>query len=327
MSPLRRQLLSAYYHATLPARRVAAGWAARRGQAPIHVLFYHRVADDLPGSSRLPGGICHANEPDAQSGSASPTYSSPWTLSNDAFTEQIDWLRANFDLVSLEEAQGRIRSGVNHRPAVSITFDDGYADNCEHALPLLVKYRIPCQYFVTVNNVFFGDPFPHDAAIGQAPRPNTLEQLRTLAAAGIEIGAHTRTHSDLGSLHDAKRLRDEVIGAARDLAAALDRPVRYFAFPFGQRANLNPLAFRLAQEFGFAGVCSAYGGYNFPGDDPFHLQRIHADSDLLLLKNWLTGDLRKRFVKRYEYEAAEGLEVETPQRRPSTREHEFPRLT
>lgn len=299
MSPLRRQLLSAYYHASLPARRLAASWAARRGRAPIHVLFYHRVA-----SERSHG----------------------WTMSNEDFSEQIEWLRGNFDLVSLEEAQRRIRSGTNHRPTASITFDDGYADNCEHALPLLVRYRIPCQYFVTVNNVLFGDPFPHDVAAGRTPRPNTLEQLRTLAAAGIAIGAHTRTHADLGRLHDAKRIRDEVVQAARDLAAALARPVRYFAFPFGQHANLNPLAFRLAREHGFEGVCSAYGGYNYPGDDPFHLQRIHADSDLLLFKNWLTGDPRKRFVKRYEYEPATEQLAQTPASLKPSPEREFPRL-
>ena len=274
----KHRLLSAYYHATLPARRIANDWSAQRGRAPVYVLFYHRVAD----------------EP-----------SSEWSISNDAFSEQVEWLLANFDLVSLEEAQRRIRSGMNHLPAVSITFDDGYADNCGHALPLLIKHRIPCTYFVTVNNVFFGDPFPHDAALGRPLAPNTLEQLRTLAAAGIEIGAHTRTHADLGCLRDEGRIYDEVVEATRDLAAALDRPVRYFAFPYGQHANLCTAAFRQAREFGFEGVCSAYGGYNFPGDDPFHLQRIHADPEFLRLKNWLTLDPRKRFVKQFEYERAD----------------------
>ena len=51
---------------------------------------------------------------------------------------------------------------------------------------------------------------------------------------------------------------------------SLGSDVRYFAFPYGQHENLSAAAFRVAFEAGYEGVCSAYGGYNFPGDDPFH---------------------------------------------------------
>ena len=50
---------------------------------------------------------------------------------------------------------------------------------------------------------------------------------------------------------------------------------------------------RLAKEHGFKGVCSAYGAYNFPGSDPFHIQRFHADPEMIRLKNWVTIDRRK----------------------------------
>ncbi|HQU46617.1 MAG TPA: polysaccharide deacetylase family protein, partial [Pirellulales bacterium] len=99
--------------------------------------------------------------------------------------------------------------------------------------------------------------------------------------AGIEIGAHTRTHCDLGRINDADILHNEVAVAGRELAAAIGRPVRYFAFPYGQYANLNQLAFQTAHQAGYEAICSAYGGYNFPGDDAFHLQRIHADDDMV----------------------------------------------
>ena len=69
--------------------------------------------------------------------------------------------------------------------------------------------------------------------------------------------------------------------------------MRYFAFPYGQHENLSADAFRVAVDAGYDGVCSAYGGYNFPGDDPFHIRRIHADPELIRLKNWLTVDPRK----------------------------------
>jgi len=239
----KRLLLQLYYHSTRPLR----WWQQRRmletRGVPIAVLFYHRVADDE---------ACE------------------WTLSNQTFVEQVRWLREHVELISLAEVQRRVRSGSNDRPAVAITFDDGYADNCQQAIPFLV------------------------------------EQGVEMAEAGIEIGAHTFTHADLGQIHDPRILRSEVIAAGEELAQLVDRPVRYFAFPFGRRENLNPQVFQMLRRAGYAGVCSAYGGFNFPGDDAFHIQRIGAPNSLIGLVNHLTGDPRKLYVPRYDYSAAAG---------------------
>jgi len=291
MPDWKQHLLAAYYYGTLPYRRWWNDRAARAGRAPVIVLFYHRVADEYPNA---------------------------WTVSNAVFAQQIEWLRARFEMISLEEAQRRIRHGGCSEPAVSITFDDGYAENCEQALPLLVEHGIPCTYFVCTQHVVRGLPFPHDLARGRPLPMNSIEQLRALAKAGIQIGAHGRTHADLGGIHDIMRLRDEVVHAGHELETAVGHPVRYFAFPYGMPENLNLDAFQLAREAGYQAVCSAYGGYNFPGDDPFHLQRIHADPEMIRLMNWVTVDPRKRSAaKRYLYEpqtaaACQPIGVATP---------------
>jgi peptidoglycan/xylan/chitin deacetylase (PgdA/CDA1 family) len=268
----KKELLTLYYHSSLPLR-VCRNWRATiAGRAPVMVLFYHRIADD------------RANE---------------WTCPFKLFGRQVRWLKRHFDVVSLGEAQRRIRRGYNGRAAVSVTFDDGYADNCDRALPLLINEQVPCTYFVSTRHVMTGEPFAHDVARGKPLLPNTIDQLRQLAAAGIEIGAHTRTHCNLGAVDHPSRLHDEVVAAGAELAAAVACPVRYFAFPFGQYSNLNDDVFRAARLAGYEAVCSAYGGYNFPGDDAFHLQRIHADDDMIRFKNWLTVDPRKLKVRRY----------------------------
>ncbi len=274
MQAWRQLALSLYYHASYPYRHWAGRRAARSGRAPVIVLFYHRVADEHP---------------------------TPWTISTRLFARQMDWLRRRFDMISLEEAQRRIRSKTNHRAGVSITFDDGYADNGRFALPLLIRERIPCTYFVSVAHVTQRVPFPHDVARARPLAPNTIDELRSLASAGIEIGVHTRTHADLSAVADRDRLYDEVVTAGEELQRALRRVVRYFAFPYGQHVNLNDEAFHLAYSAGYEAVCSAYGGFNFPGDDAFHLQRIHGDHDFLRLKNWATLDPRKMRVRRYAY--------------------------
>jgi peptidoglycan/xylan/chitin deacetylase (PgdA/CDA1 family) len=276
--PLWKQLLlSLYYHATCPVRAWNRRRLASQGRLPAIVLFWHRIADD------------RAN---------------PWTTSNATFARQIRWLQRRFAFVSLEEAQRRIREGCNREPCVSITFDDGYADNCRQAIPGLIKRGIPCTYFVTVQNVLSGEPFPDDLAMGRRFPTNNLDQLRAMAAAGIEIGAHAFTHASLGAITDRRLLQHEVVAAREELQKALGRPVRYFAFPYGLHANLSPAAFTVSEAAGYSGVCSAYGGFNFPGDDPFHLQRIPGDAPTICVKNWVTMDPRKLRTPRFEYRAS-----------------------
>ena len=95
--------------------------------------------------------------------------------------------------------------------------------------------------------------------------------------------------------HDRAEVYPSDVSLDAQLHSLLDRPVRYFAVPYGLHEHLNSSAFQLALEAGYQGACSAYGGYNFPGDDPFHLQRIHVDDDMVRLKNRTTIDPRKKF--------------------------------
>jgi peptidoglycan/xylan/chitin deacetylase (PgdA/CDA1 family) len=265
LSQWKEWLLPAYFYGTWPLRRLGRSVATLVGKHPIAIVFYHRVADESP---------------------------TPWTISNREFERQVAWLARNFSVISLAEAQQRIDRRENPGPAVCITFDDGYADNCLQALPLLISRGIPFTYFVATDFILHDRPFPHDVARGVPLAPNSMEQLRRLADAGAEIGAHTRSHRDLGPITDEDVLRAEILGSRNDLEALLGEPIRYFAFPYGQRSNLNRAAIRLAQEAGLSGVCSAYGGYNFPGAGSFHLRRLHADPHFPRFKNWLTLDPR-----------------------------------
>ncbi len=266
-STVKPYLVDTWRWGTMPYRAWVHATAKKQGTMPVSILYYHRVADDDPN---------------------------PWTISCNGFRKQVDWLVRNFDIVSLEEAQKRIRSGFNDRPTVSITFDDGYADNTVFALPLLMKRNIPVTYFVTTKHTTEGTPFTHDIDHGRPLYPNAGETLRAMAEAGVEIGGHTRNHPSLADIDDQQVLFDEMITATREMEQVVQQPIRYFAIPYGQVEDLSPAVFRMAKEHGFAGVCSAYGGWNEVGGDAFHLQRFHGDPRISYLKNWLTLDPRKR---------------------------------
>lgn len=261
-------LIEARYLGTLPMRCLANSRREKQGTAPSMILFYHRVADDHPNA---------------------------WTIPTQLFERQINWIRKRFEIVSLAEAQCRLRSKNNYVPTVSLTFDDGYSDNCAHALPFLIRHQIPCTYFITLDPVLSGRPFPHDEQAGVPLAPNTVEQIRSLADAGIEIGAHTRTHPDVGKISDPSQLHDEIVTVKDELELLTQKEVPYFAFPFGLESNMTAEAVRVVRNAGYKGICSAYGAYNLPErqDDFFHLRRIHADPEMSRLKNWLTVDARK----------------------------------
>jgi len=261
-----------YYAATWPYRWWLRRVAEAEHRAPVIVVVYHRIADDR---------------------------ATPWTTSNRMFARQVDWLVRRFDVISLEEAQRRLRIGDNTRTAVSVTFDDGYAENCHQAIPLLVKRRIPCTYFVTVGNVLAGTPFEHDLALGRRFLANNPEQLRAMAAAGIELGAHGYDHVDLADIDDPTELRRQVVDAGQCLAGCVGRRVRYYAFPFGQICHLSSRAMDLAYGAGYEAVCSGYGGYNFPGQSPFHLQRIPVDDSMAQLANCVFLDPRRLRTPRW----------------------------
>lgn len=266
MLDYKRWVVAGNYYASFATRWWRNRQAAAQGRAPVMVLFYHRVADEFPND---------------------------WTIGCDLFARQMHWIRKRYEIISLADACQRMRQAANSRPAVCITFDDGYADNSRFALPFLVREQIPCTYFVASEHIRSGRPFPHDIQSGRPLAPHSVDDLAQWAERGIEVGAHTRHHVDLGRVTDERSLRDEICGSRDDLAQITGRPVRFFAFPYGQIQNMSPLAFQVARQAGYWAVCSAYGGYNWPGSDPFHFQRIHGDPEMVRFRNWLTVDPRK----------------------------------
>lgn len=269
---MKDNLLWVYQQITKSQRAALLEELRAQANVPVAILFYHRVAD---------------------------SHESPWSLSCDNFCRHLDWLQEHFEVVSLHQAQQRLASGNNATPTVAITFDDGYADNADFAIPQLISRGLTATYFVATHFVESGQPFPHDAAAGTPLRPNTIDQLIDFAEQGIEIGAHTNTHADLGRIHCREQMEQEIISSTHKLEGWLNREIRYFSFPYGLPENTSQLAVDVAMEYGFLGFCTAYGAWNWPQATPdrpsgaVHLRRIHADPGLERLKNWLTLDPRK----------------------------------
>ncbi len=267
LSNPRRQLAAWFYSwLTWRQRRRLKQQFAEAERFPIAVLFYHRVAD---------------------------RHLTPWTISRRNFAQHLDWLEKHFEIISLSDAQQRIRGTNNKRPSVAITFDDGYSENCDFAIPELLRRGLPATYFVVSEAVATGKPFAHDSANLIPLKPNTIDEIKDIHRSGIEIGGHTRRHADIGRITNRSELEDEVLGGIAHLESWGVGPVRYFSFPFGMPQNTSQLAIDLLCKAGVAGFCTAYGAWNWPGSSGYHLRRIHADPGMQTLKSWLTFDPRK----------------------------------
>ncbi len=102
--------------------RLLGGWLA--GSGSIRILIYHRVLDSVD--------YLRPDEPDRAQ-----------------FNWQMKLLRDYFTPLGLEEALQLRQAGRLPRNAVCVTFDDGYADNCKNALPILERWGIPATVFVS----------------------------------------------------------------------------------------------------------------------------------------------------------------------------------
>ena len=73
-----------------------------------------------------------------------------WTVSDAVFDQCLQFFRRNYHIISLEELLSSAEQGKKlPQRSLLITFDDGYADNEEYALPLLERNRVPAALFLT----------------------------------------------------------------------------------------------------------------------------------------------------------------------------------
>ncbi len=113
------------------------------GGRRVSILAWHRVVPDFEGMRRkvIPGLL----------------------TSTTTFDRQLEWLSRSFQILPLGEAlevlAGRQRSD---RDVCVLTFDDGYADFLEHAVPILRRRGLPATVFVSSGHVDTGEPFLHD---------------------------------------------------------------------------------------------------------------------------------------------------------------------
>jgi peptidoglycan/xylan/chitin deacetylase (PgdA/CDA1 family) len=189
------------------------------------------------------------------------------------FERHCRFFKEEFDVVPLRDLLERLERGLCIDHQLAITFDDGYRDNFVNAMPVLKKLSLPATFFVVSRWIGTATVPWWDREAGVRHPLMALDEIKALSQNGFDIGAHTRTHVDLGRV-DGAMAWEEIAGARLDLEEQLGMPVDLFAYPYGRRENLTDENRDLVKAAGFRCCCSCYGGITTAGADPFQLPRV-----------------------------------------------------
>ena len=107
--------------------------------------------------------------------------------------------------------------------------------------------------------------------------PLAWDEVREMAKAGIEFGAHTKSHPILSRLTADSQVVDEIAGSKLRIEQEIGKPVEHFCYPNGHRADVSAATLSAVRQSGFQTAVLAEKGLNFQGADPFQLARIHQE--------------------------------------------------
>jgi peptidoglycan/xylan/chitin deacetylase (PgdA/CDA1 family) len=200
---------------------------------------------------------------------AAPRTTSRLAVAPEAFAAQLAYLdHHGFTTLTAGRLATALSGQETQSPerSVVLTFDDGFADFHETALPLLQRYGFTATVFVTTGWI-------RDARQRAGSPPGRMlswSQLAEAASAGIEIGAHSYQHPQLDQLG-----RHMLLGELADSKAALEdglgMAVPGLAYPFGYS---NASVRMAARDLGYSYACAV--GNRHPGQEPdiFALPRL-----------------------------------------------------
>lgn len=186
------------------------------------------------------------------------------------FAAQMAWLHhLRYPVLRLEQAIAGLRGQAPLPPrAVVLTFDDGYENFYQYALPVLARYGFPAMVYALADRL--GQPAGWFAADGRATPPlMSAARLRELRCAGIDVGSHGLTHQRLAQVDRALARREITLSKSR-LEQALGEPVRHFCYPYG---SYDDAVVAMAAQAGYdsATTCDRAGAV--VGEDPLRLPR------------------------------------------------------
>lgn len=256
-TPLRKVAKTAFFWGYINIlRRLPNRYLGRVNRQRIVILLYHRVTNNL---------------------------SDAVTVSVDQFEAQMRWLHHNCPVVCIDDLlDGRVSRQQSH-PLIAVTFDDGYLDNYENAVPILNNYKIPATFFVSTGMIGSDNGFPHDLdKLGYALPNMSWDHLREMSDMGFQIGSHTVSHLNCAT-SPRDKVWEELVTSKTAITEQLGIRNVPFAYPFGGRDDIDEEAVALVKRAGYSSCFSAFGGYVGSEMNRYDIPRVGISSNFSLL--------------------------------------------
>lgn len=219
----------------------------------IPVLMYHSIAYEKNNELRVP---------------------------KEKFREEMQVIKDNgFTPITLDDLYSHFtkETALPQKPLI-ISFDDGYKDNYENALPILKEFGFKACAFVITCQIDDSTDFM------------TSAMLKEMEANGVDIECHTVTHPHLSTLSYDKQLV-ELRDSKTKLEKLLNKKINYIAYPYG---SYNSDTVKLTESLGYKMAFTTNEGPANKAQGMFTLDRVYVSNanSVDYFKKQITGEAK-----------------------------------
>ena len=189
------------------------------------------------------------------------------------FESQMGWLkRLGYQGLSMSELMPYLR-GERLGKVVGITFDDGYLNNLQAALPVLERFGFTSTVYAVSKRLGQSNVWDQEMGVPESALMSESE-LKAWSRAGQEVGSHTRHHVRLLQCNE-DQAREEIVISKAELEELLGCAVTQFCYPYGE---FNSTHLRLVQQAGYTAATTTVRSRESVGPrasaDWFSLSRV-----------------------------------------------------
>lgn len=213
----------------------------------IPILMYHQVAQPAPKGSPYRGLTVHPA----------------------SFKRQMRWMRRlGYRGLSMRDLMPYLK-GETRGKVFGITFDDGYRNVHQHAMPVLNELGFTATNYFVARQLDGSNVWDLEKGIPESALMS-LEEMRQWAAYGHEVGSHTLDHVHLPLL-SPEIANYQITQSKLELEQAIGAPVTAFCYPYGHE---TPAIRDMVRRAGYHNATTTMRGLARPSDDVFGLPRV-----------------------------------------------------